>query len=600
MDSQIDIIINTMKKGVGDKDTKAALKDIGKQFQSVTGLSLGYAGAISASVAITKKLIDVTKDSINVSVARANATEKMITLTGDSAEVTSRFAEVSDDAKLSQEALEKALEAATKKGIDVSADSMARLSDEYLSLAPGLERAQFLTDKFGKSGAEMYKVMQLSGSVIRERMAAVSDSMVVDREAILLSNEYQKSLDDLNDSMTGVKQKIAKEATPAVTDFNKVLSFLIDKTTSSDNSTTKLLVAVEGLVLGLGPLIAIYKAVTKGLDLAADGIDKEKEGLDELSPAQKANGANLQAQADAYWANINAMDEYNTNLDEENQLSSVKAGLSGDLKRAQEEYITTLSNLNGTEDENIAAQKEAEEQVRKTTAQFIYQKVSAALDADASLQLARSMGLISEQDYNVSMATLDVISKFDLDRNGKIEGTEANNDFYASMQSIYDKQLALLGLEDKTFTYKFISYYETYGNPGTNWSDGNTPDGGSGGGGGGWEYAYTDANGKKWYKRLDADGTYSYEARAGGGSVHPGMGYMVGEKGPEPFFPTQDGMILPHDSLVTMQDIQNVSNGGGDTIFTGPISISVSGSGDPDAVADKIMRKIKLQQGGRS
>lgn len=37
-------------------------------------------------------------------------------------------------------------------------------------------------------------------------------------------------------------------------------------------------------------------------------------------------------------------------------------------------------------------------------------------------------------------------------------------------------------------------------------------------------------------------------ARASGGPVRAGQAYMVGEQGPEPFVPDQDGVILPHGS----------------------------------------------------
>jgi len=38
-------------------------------------------------------------------------------------------------------------------------------------------------------------------------------------------------------------------------------------------------------------------------------------------------------------------------------------------------------------------------------------------------------------------------------------------------------------------------------------------------------------------------------ARASGGPVQAGRAYMVGERGPEPFIPSQSGVILPNDSL---------------------------------------------------
>jgi len=45
--------------------------------------------------------------------------------------------------------------------------------------------------------------------------------------------------------------------------------------------------------------------------------------------------------------------------------------------------------------------------------------------------------------------------------------------------------------------------------------------------------------------------------RAGGGPVTPGGGYIVGENGPEKFYPTSPGMIIPND----------VGNGGGQFEF---------------------------------
>lgn len=48
--------------------------------------------------------------------------------------------------------------------------------------------------------------------------------------------------------------------------------------------------------------------------------------------------------------------------------------------------------------------------------------------------------------------------------------------------------------------------------------------------------------------------------RAHGGSVQQGKGYMVGERGPEPFFPTTSGRILPNSAL------QDVGGGGGEVV----------------------------------
>ena len=61
-----------------------------------------------------------------------------------------------------------------------------------------------------------------------------------------------------------------------------------------------------------------------------------------------------------------------------------------------------------------------------------------------------------------------------------------------------------------------------------------------------------------------------FGARAYGGAVTPGGGYLVGERGPEVFYPAQSGMISPQTA-------------GGGTV----VNISLNGS----ATADSIIRE---------
>lgn len=51
---------------------------------------------------------------------------------------------------------------------------------------------------------------------------------------------------------------------------------------------------------------------------------------------------------------------------------------------------------------------------------------------------------------------------------------------------------------------------------------------------------------------------------AAGGDVTPGQGYLVGEQGPEPFFPTSGGTILPHSALGGSQQTTYIDARGAD------------------------------------
>lgn len=562
-DSQINIIINTLKRGTGDKDTKSALKDIGKSFQNATGLSLGYAGGISAAVAISKKLIDITKQSISDFTAQANAVEKLTILTGNRADEISRMKEVADDYKLSEESLTQALQAATRKGIDVNTESLARMSDEYLKLAPGLERAKYLTDNFGKSGTEMYKVMQLSGAVIRAKSAAVSESIVIDQQAIEMSNRYQKSVDDVNDAGLGLKNTLAKEVMPTLTSFNTVLSFTMEKLTGSPNTGGFMKGFLSSIGGGSGML------ALKSLDLLAKKITEIKY-LEDPSSATTIDWAAAQKLLG------DAVSISNDEMAEEIELVSIKAGLTGSLQKAIDSYNTSLANLNGTQAENTAKQREAEDQLKKTTAQIIYQNVSANLDADTQLELARSLGLISEADYELTKKAQGLAQSY---QEGIIPSTDA---LVQKSQELLNTNLSLQGLGDKTITYTIVtdyisnhpdSYVASTGSTLTNYSGGSSNSGGDG-----WEKG--NYGGGKTERHKDADGSYSY--RALGGFAQAGESLMVGEKGPEPFVPMTDGYIFPNNSL-----------------SGGPVTIIVNGAGSPEKVAELVVKKLNLQRLGR-
>jgi TP901 family phage tail tape measure protein len=70
----------------------------------------------------------------------------------------------------------------------------------------------------------------------------------------------------------------------------------------------------------------------------------------------------------------------------------------------------------------------------------------------------------------------------------------------------------------------------------------------------------------------NADGSIYAEKRAEGGPVVAGQPYWVGEKGPEPFFPTTNGIIFPHETVVASQLLSRTA-------------VDLSAVGRPDAAA---------------
>ena len=206
-DVQVNIKVNSDQKTL--KQTSLRFTELA----SVVGLA-------KQAFQVAKKVVEETVGEFT---AYAKTVEDMARVTGSSAEEVSRLIQVSDDLQISTASLEQAMAGAVRKGIDPSVDSIASLSDQYLALAPGLERSQFLVEKFGRSGLEMAKLMEQGGDKIREMGEAVDDSLIVTDEAIAANQEYYAAMDNLNDIIQGVKLEIAQGLIPVLTKVAKLM-----------------------------------------------------------------------------------------------------------------------------------------------------------------------------------------------------------------------------------------------------------------------------------------------------------------------------------------------------------------------------------------
>lgn len=153
---------------------------------------------------------------------------QMMRITGQNAETTSRMIQLTDDFGVSQEALTMAMRGAATKGIAFTTENLAKLSDEYLKLAPGVERTTFLVDQFGTRGAEMAKVLDKGSKAIREQSAAINANMLATDESIQASEDLRIAQDNLNDSLQGVKYTIGNAVIPVLVEAAGAFDLLLN------------------------------------------------------------------------------------------------------------------------------------------------------------------------------------------------------------------------------------------------------------------------------------------------------------------------------------------------------------------------------------
>lgn len=251
--------------------TKGVLARISSSFKESMNFAVGQVMAQGLDM-LSRGIENTTKEVIELGQTYAQQVEDMSRLSGATVEDASRIIQVADDMRLSYSGVSTALKmyarqaAESGEAADMSIETLARLSDQYLSLAPGVERTNFLLENFGRSGAEMGKLMEQGGDGIRSMAAAVDDSLVMTQEGIDAAEEYRLAMDEWGDATMGVKLELAQALLPVLKDMVVIakeslipaLKALIDGFVSLPEPARVTIIAIGALIVALvklGPLL---------------------------------------------------------------------------------------------------------------------------------------------------------------------------------------------------------------------------------------------------------------------------------------------------------------------------------------------------------
>ena len=209
---EIDVVAN---------DLASAALDLVKNKLMGIGGTAGLVGM--AAVTMGAAIVTGLSKAKDAAQAYDQQVKELMLRTGGTAEETSRLIQTVDDAGISYETLSTAMRFAVKNGIEPNIESIARLSTEYLALNGPVERGQFLLDKFGRSGMDMARIMDMGGEAILRMSDAVEANLIVTDSAIRASEEYRVNVDNLKDSFDGLKVKIGNEVIPVMNNFFRAM-----------------------------------------------------------------------------------------------------------------------------------------------------------------------------------------------------------------------------------------------------------------------------------------------------------------------------------------------------------------------------------------
>lgn len=198
MASVIDIIVkaNTAQAAGDMKKFGGTVDEIVRGLTGFSMKGLGVAGVVVG-------LGNAIKDSAEAFVAYGKSMTEMAAITGTGVEETSRLVQTMDDFGITQEKLNTILQQAAKKGFVMTVDSVAKLSDEYNALETQEEKNALMTDRLGRAGLDLNKVMESGSAVIREYAAAQSESLILTEQEAARAEELRLAIDAANDTFQG-------------------------------------------------------------------------------------------------------------------------------------------------------------------------------------------------------------------------------------------------------------------------------------------------------------------------------------------------------------------------------------------------------------
>ena len=308
---------------------------------------------------------------------------------GASAEETSRLIQVADDVRVSYDTMKIAMKEAQKDGITPNIEGLAKLSDQYQALAPGVDRTKFLLDKFGKSGLEMGKLMEKGGAGIRAMSDSIDDNLIMTKEGIQASDEYQKSSDDLNDSFLALKISVGEKFVPVMNDSLKVMNANITAfLTFGDVLAGK--VKLNDWAAGLINANNIIDDTGAALDDTTGSWEDNTGAIDENSSA-------VATQKEAVKAAEQALKDYQTQLESVSQANLDMESMSRTIAQEQRQYAQEHAQLeaqkaeatkNGNAEGVAAAQKSIDElqaSWHEASQNMIYDMILVGLSAGGLL-----------------------------------------------------------------------------------------------------------------------------------------------------------------------------------------------------------------------
>jgi hypothetical protein len=149
----------------------------------------------------------------------ADQTRALQEAIGATSEEASALIAIADDVQISADDIQRAFESAIRRGIDPSVEGLMQLGEEFRSIQDPVEQTRFLMDTFGRTGADLRRLLELDAEAMREMAEEARETgQILSEEQMRMAQAYREASDNLGDAWGKIKLQAGSVLVPAVAD----------------------------------------------------------------------------------------------------------------------------------------------------------------------------------------------------------------------------------------------------------------------------------------------------------------------------------------------------------------------------------------------
>ncbi len=514
------------------------VRELVKSGGGLQGLNAGlmnFNAAISAVGAIYGQVSGVVQRLVGDTMEYAAQVRDLSRATGMSAEDTSRLIQVADDMTISYESLGAAARVAAKQGITLSTDALAQMADEYLRLQPGAERSAYLLERFGKNGLEMGKLLEQGSQAIRDMSDSMDESMILTQSDVDAARELEIAWDNLSDMATGLQYAIGKQLIPVLTSAATATQTLLTWEDQLDAQYRTHAKEIERTI----PVWDDYARELVRSALASGQLHGMEARKAQALLDGKIAAENQAAVLEDLVGELNGTTSAQWSATQQTlALNEAMGGSTAGLHLMAEQAAQFAPVL---DDKLMPATVDARTAMQELTKELLFNQAAQGLDAKAALELAGAMGLVKPATLDALQQLEALKTKYDANADGAIDAAEAASGYTTAVVQMADGLQARktqmddqydMMIDDLDTAERYTEELKTRVEQ--------IPD-----------RRVTVTVAADVDERLEEFRVgvirSKYQERAAGGPVWAGQSYLVGERGPELFMPSQSGTIVPNN-----------------------------------------------------